>query len=1020
MASRGKSDASYPDAIATCNGVPYASGWVTTSTITVVETVSTMPFPTPAPDCTLDNSQCLAWWTTSFKCAALEEGVTEPPQYCSTYANYTPCASPTALSIPFTPVPDLPFCYLMAATAQLFYWPSTVVGGSFCNQTMTSGPANTTRTAVVGSVTVTSPSVALSVPWMYAANMNYDRFGRYLEDIVIPLAPHEVTSLQAGPGPPIYDDKSPRERLDFGVMNPGHPSWKAWIGCRACAQTYGAVTTGAYASLLKEDKFCGTVWVDVYEPELYIPPQFTSLQHEWVSRSCAGLFAFLDPPKTLSEQTAAARPTAPVNSITTTSAEPASTSQTAPRTSSVLSTPTSTATTSLPQVSETSAAVSSTNEAASSASAQTSSQASDGPSGSLSSAIPDTTLKSIDPGETSATSQAVGQSSAGVPSSYAETSTLNPPVTSQPLSATTNEAPSSLPGTNGSGDPTSEASAAEGSNSADSSDDPTSVQSTNTDALGVLSQAVSTAQSTTNIGGYIASILGISSSTDESLSSSADPSAFAISVADDPSLSNGPSASAAPPATQAGSALETSASPGTIITQSVPSSGALPPSATFDAETFTTQDVNLSAINNDPPTSVAYMTHPDGKTLTVEAQGAATVVYAGSTAISLTEGAQYTVQGNTISLPSTADGILVNGGSMAFSNEPTASRVASTVNGAVVTGTNGGALTVLQTGSFVVVAGGSTTLTLSPGAQSTIEGIMLSQAVSSDEVLINGTPATLSELAADPTLASAILITAEDQTLTIARQTGSDYVVAAGPSLATLSPGVQTTFNGVTLSMATSGGDVLINGTPATIGGALTASSTDSGIVLTGNGQTLTAARQSDGNYLVVDSSTTLTLGSGTDYSLDGMTLSQPSTGSGLIIDGTLATFSQLSTSSAAAASDSTVVLTAGGETLTALRQSNSEYIIAADATTFTVSPEGSPIVVGSTTLSEGADGVLTTIGASPGSTTLPQGSVSGDVASSSTSQPTATSSAIIDWRIESLVLCSAVGFLSMLITLAL
>ncbi|KAK5742192.1 hypothetical protein LTR17_003433 [Elasticomyces elasticus] len=1018
MASRGKSDASYPDALATCNGIPYASGWVTTSTITVVETVSTMPFPTPAPDCTLDNSQCLEWWTTSFKCAALE-GVTVPPQHCSTYANYTPCASPTALSIPFTPVPEIPFCYLLAATAQLFYWPSTVVGGSFCNQTMTSGPANTTRTAVVGSVTITSPSVALSVPWMYAANVNYDRFGRYLEDIVIPLAPHEVTSLQAGVGPPVYDDRSPRERLDFGVMQPGHPAWKAWLGCRACAQTYGAVTTGAYASLLKKDKFCGTVWVDVYEPELYIPPQFTSLQPEWVSRSCAGLFAFLDPPKTLSEQTAAVGPTAPVSPITTTSAEPASTSQTAPRTSSAPSTPTSTAATSLPEVSDTSASDSSTNKAVSSASAQTSSQAGEGSSASLTNTIADTTSELLDPGETSATSQAVGQSGAGVPSSYAETSTLDPTVTSQPPSATTNEGPSSLPGTNGSGDPTSRASAAEVSNPAESSDDPTSVQSTTaspTDALGVLSQAVSTAQSTTNIGGYIASILGISSSTDESLSNSADPSAFASSAVDDPSLTNGLPASGASLATEAGSASETS-SPDPSNTQGVP--GQVLPSAANDAKTSTAQDVNLPALTNDPTSdsraSVAYITQPDGQTLTVEAQGTATVVHAGSTAISLTEGAELTVQGNTISLPSTADGILVNGGSVAFSEEPTASYVAPAVTGTVVTGTNGRVLTVLQTGSFAVVAGGSTSLTLSPGAQSTLEGITLSQAASSDEVLINGTPATLSELGADPTLASAIVITAEEQTLTIARQPGSDYVVAAGSSLATLSPGVQTTFNGVTLSVATSGGDVLIDGTPTTIGGALPDPTTDSGIVLTGNGHTYTAARQSDGNYLVVDSSTTLTIGPGTDYSLNGVTLSQPSTGSGLIIDGTLVTISRLPTTSAAFESDPTVVLTAGGETLTGLRQSNSEYIIAANATTLTLSPDGSPVVVGSATLSEGADGVLTTVGASPGSTTSPQGSVSGDVASSSANQPTATSSANINWRIENLVLCSAVGFLVVL-----
>jgi len=109
----------YPTAIATCDGVPYASGWLFTSTMTELATFSTDPFPTPTPECSLDAVQCLDWHTTSWSCAVevesaswslfladqssshpTNQSATPTPSLCSLFSTYTPCPSPTEFSMP--------------------------------------------------------------------------------------------------------------------------------------------------------------------------------------------------------------------------------------------------------------------------------------------------------------------------------------------------------------------------------------------------------------------------------------------------------------------------------------------------------------------------------------------------------------------------------------------------------------------------------------------------------------------------------------------------------------------------------------------------------------------------------------------------------------------------------------------------------------------------------------------------------------------------------------------------------
>jgi len=92
-------------------------------------------------------------------------------------------------------------------------------------------------------------------------NGAYERFGRSLENVVVTMAPEQVSSIKGQLGAPVYLDGYPSTQVHYDWLLPGHPPWDAWLGCRRCAQEYGVQTTGFYASYYKEaDKFCGTVW----------------------------------------------------------------------------------------------------------------------------------------------------------------------------------------------------------------------------------------------------------------------------------------------------------------------------------------------------------------------------------------------------------------------------------------------------------------------------------------------------------------------------------------------------------------------------------------------------------------------------------------------------------------------------------------------------------------------------------------------------------------------------------------
>ncbi|KAK5715833.1 hypothetical protein LTR17_016587 [Elasticomyces elasticus] len=308
------------------------------------------------------------------------------------------------------------------------------------------------------------------------------RYGRRLENVVVTLLPQDVTSFAAAMGAPIYDG-GPSAPVDFGAMLPGHPRWDAWLGCRYCAQIWGTQTTGNFASRQKSNKYCGTVWVDDYQPMLSIPPQFTSLQSDWVSRSCQGIFAFWDPPKVLTQQTAAATPSLPtVPSLQSmSSAAPAATlRQSAPRTSEVprhssaLGTPVPIATTNSQSGtmavddpnSTIAATLESTNEA------QSSSQ------------DPDPGIL-VDPLATSSEQQAAVDEPALTPITSAVVSPLLGPSSSE-ISEKPYQASDELP--------------------------ESIIVASPTDAIGVLSQALSQNWLTTGPGDYVASGLGLSAS----------------------------------------------------------------------------------------------------------------------------------------------------------------------------------------------------------------------------------------------------------------------------------------------------------------------------------------------------------------------------------------------------------------------------------------------------------------------------------------------------------------------------
>ena len=171
------------------------------STVMMTETDGGAPYPTPAPNCSINANDCKALYSYS--------SIIDPytPQCSVSGTSVTPLSSeagttPLAFGSTSTATGDCSDCVIMAKEAQLLYWPIRTEDGS---GELCSGEAATPAVTLSGTqtgtapnsfvtdgVTITSPSVAISLTGISRRDGCYSTLDR----TIIPVNPGKVTSIR--------------------------------------------------------------------------------------------------------------------------------------------------------------------------------------------------------------------------------------------------------------------------------------------------------------------------------------------------------------------------------------------------------------------------------------------------------------------------------------------------------------------------------------------------------------------------------------------------------------------------------------------------------------------------------------------------------------------------------------------------------------------------------------------------------------------------------------------------------
>jgi hypothetical protein len=319
----------------------------------------------------------------------------------------------------------------------------------------------------------------------------------------------------------------------------------------------------------------------------------------------------------------------------------------------------------------------------------------------------------------------------------------------------------------------------------------------------------------------------------------------------------------------------------------------------------------------------------------------------------LVAGSAVTVDGTTISLQSEGTAAVINGVTQSLS-QATATAVLNI----------GGKTYTAQSGTFVIEG-----RTLKPGAMITVDGTTVSLAPDETTAVVNGITTTLAQITAPAALTFGGRV--------YAAQTGSAYVIDGK----TLTPGgIMTLAGETTVSLASSGSFIVINGVTSNIPGTAAATPTS---VLTVGGKTYTA---SSGSYVIdgqaLTSGGVITLSDGTTLSLGA---------SELIINGQTSTLPTVQ-------SISPGIITIEGQTFTSLAGNTAapSYIINGQTLTYIITLSAGASTVEIQVLGSGGR-VISTIyetlrGSGIGATTVTATQdVQGGAAASPTSQPSLT-----------------------------
>lgn len=308
------------------NGKKYTSTVAWTNTIT--NSAPNHAYPTPSP-CSIQPSDCKTLSNSYEKWLSKELAdkgfATGEGPMCTVTPSSTMSYSTNHLGR------DCDNCMIAAHTARVMFWPiTTAAGGNLCNNTgltITSSPTGPPNSFVTEGITITSPTVAVSLGYM----SRVDGCGTTINHTIIPVRPEEVTSVRG------FRALFSHHRFNFADLNyfcMDSNTTNSTIADGLGDSCYQQVPADAYfgglnnAVVLDQAPFRNmtkeqmTIWDD-YQPQL-LPPQtmtkaITSLWGEDCIIHPDGVW---DPPIALTPQASLVVPTRPGGGSATEKDEP--------------------------------------------------------------------------------------------------------------------------------------------------------------------------------------------------------------------------------------------------------------------------------------------------------------------------------------------------------------------------------------------------------------------------------------------------------------------------------------------------------------------------------------------------------------------------------------------------------------------------------------------------------------------------------------------------------------------------
>ncbi|KAK5706393.1 hypothetical protein LTR97_001381 [Elasticomyces elasticus] len=280
---------------------------------TLTTATSALPFTTPPPTCSLDCKACSMVSAAAYYSSSSYAAAGDQKAAASVLIPYD-CPSPPLSD---TDEGGAAECAVMIESAQMYYWPVTVINGDLCNKTGTT----LTPTPTGSGPNTIDIGAGITLVRIRLAETSIDR---RLNELYKPNRLHQLLQPFLHLSRPKHNrfrgnhGGSGTYSVNYGDLPPNPVPSSAWFGQVEC---FNGVST------------CLPIGTTAYKPDLVWPSIFSdisSLNPKWTAKSCSLGIEFdgvWDPPSALQPASTVDGPSTPVPTVvpTTSSNRPEST-----------------------------------------------------------------------------------------------------------------------------------------------------------------------------------------------------------------------------------------------------------------------------------------------------------------------------------------------------------------------------------------------------------------------------------------------------------------------------------------------------------------------------------------------------------------------------------------------------------------------------------------------------------------------------------------------------------------------